>query len=89
MEVLMRMEMEGIGVDTDRLRALSRSFAHQLDGLEDSIYALAGERFNINSSQQLGRILFEKLELPVQKENQEKNAALNRCRCAHHPGRNA
>jgi DNA polymerase-1 len=71
-EVLLRMELRGIAVDTDRLRELSKSFADQLDGLEDSIYALAGEPFNINSSQQLGHILFEKLKLPVQKKTKKR-----------------
>ena len=71
-EVLLRMEMRGIGVDTDRLRTLSKSFADQMGGLEESIYELAGESFNINSSQQLGHILFEKLKLPVQKKTKKR-----------------
>ena len=56
--VLLRMEMAGITVDQDRLRELSKSFASQLEALETSIHALAGEPFNIKSTQQLGRILF-------------------------------
>jgi DNA polymerase-1 len=70
--VLLRMEMAGITVDQDRLRELSKSFAAQLEALETSIHALAGEPFNIKSSQQLGRILFEKLALPVQKKTKKK-----------------
>jgi len=70
--VLMRMEMRGAGIDVDRLHELSKSFEQQLDALEGSIYGLAGEEFNINSSQQLGRILFEKLQLPVQKKTKKK-----------------
>jgi DNA polymerase-1 len=70
--VLMRMEMRGTLVDVDRLHELSKSFEHQLDALEGSIYGLAGEEFNINSSQQMGRILFEKLKLPVQKKTKKK-----------------
>jgi DNA polymerase-1 len=70
--VLMRMEMRGTGIDVDRLNQLSKSFAQQLDALEGSIHGLAGEAFNINSSQQLGRILFEKLNLPVQKKTKKK-----------------
>jgi len=70
--VLMRMEMHGARIDTRRLRELSKSFEQQLDALEGSIYALAGEAFNINSSQQLGRILFEKLKLPVQKKTKKR-----------------
>jgi DNA polymerase I len=72
--VLMQMEMRGTGLDLNRLHELSGSFKQQLDALEGSIYGLAGESFNINSSQQLGRILFEKLELPVQKKTKKKTA---------------
>ena len=70
--VLMKMEMTGIFVDKDRLNLLSKSFEHQLDELEKRIYSVAGEEFNIKSSQQLGKILFEKLELPVQKKTKKK-----------------
>jgi len=70
--VLMRIEMRGVGIDVNRLRELSGSFKQQLDALEGGIYGLAGEAFNINSSQQLGRILFEKLKLPVQKKTKKK-----------------
>jgi DNA polymerase I len=70
--VLMRMELRGTGIDVDRLRTISKAFEHQLENLEGSIYALAGIKFNINSSQQLGQVLFEKLKLPVQKKTQKK-----------------
>jgi DNA polymerase-1 len=70
--VLMRMEMNGVRLDTERLRTLSGSFRKQLAALEDSIHALAGEAFNIKSSQQLGQILFEKLGLPFQKKTKKK-----------------
>ncbi|MGD2099023.1 MAG: DNA polymerase I [Desulfobacterales bacterium] len=70
--VLMNMEMTGTCVDIDRLHELSKSFAHQLEALEGSIYGLAGEEFNINSSKQLGTILFNKLQLPVLKKTKKK-----------------
>ncbi|MFC1856523.1 DNA polymerase I [Thermodesulfobacteriota bacterium] len=70
--VLMKMEMKGVCVDTDRLRLLSKTFEHQLGILEGRIYSFAGEKFNIKSSQQLGKILFEKLKLPVQKKTKKK-----------------
>jgi len=70
--VLLRMEMRGTCVDIDRLHELSKSFEHQLEALEASIYGLAGEEFNINSSQQLGNILFNKLQLPVLKKTKKK-----------------
>ncbi len=70
--VLMEMEKIGVTVDKEVLRSLSQRFAGQLDQLESEIYALAGEAFNINSPQQLGRILFEKLGLPTQKKTKKK-----------------
>jgi DNA polymerase-1 len=70
--VLMRMEMQGTCIDIDRLHELSKSFEHQLEALEAGIYGLAGEEFNISSSQQLGNILFNKLKLPVLKKTKKK-----------------
>jgi DNA polymerase-1 len=70
--VLLRMEMQGTCIDTERLQELSKSFEHQLEALEASIYGLAGEEFNIKSSQQLGNILFNKLNLPVLKKTKKK-----------------
>lgn len=70
--VLMKMEMTGIGIDKEKLSLLSKLFEHQLEDLKDRIFAIAGEGFNINSSQQLGLILFEKLGLPVQKKTKKK-----------------
>jgi DNA polymerase-1 len=70
--VLMNMEMRGTCVDIDRLHELSKSFAHQLEALEASIYGLAGQEFNINSAKQLGDILFNKLQLPVLKKTKKK-----------------
>lgn len=70
--VLMRMEMRGICVDSDRLRLLSKTFEGQITEIESQIYAAAGETFNIQSHQQLGQILFEKLKLPAQKKTKKK-----------------
>jgi DNA polymerase-1 len=70
--VLTRMEMRGVCVDCDRLRLLSKSFESQLSDIETRIYAAAGETFNIQSHQQLGQILFEKLKLPTQKKTKKK-----------------
>ena len=70
--VLTRMEMRGVCVDCDRLRLLSKSFESQLSDIETRIYTAAGETFNIQSHQQLGQILFEKLKLPTQKKTKKK-----------------
>ncbi len=66
--VLARMESAGIGVDTSLLRSLSAEAGARLEELQEAIFGLAGEPFNINSPQQLSRILFEVLELPVVKK---------------------
>ncbi|MFH2090886.1 MAG: DNA polymerase I [Pseudomonadota bacterium] len=70
--VLGNMEMAGIKVDKDTLKLLSHQFELELKTLEQQIYDLAGEEFNINSSQQLGTILFEKLKLPTDKKTKKK-----------------
>ena len=70
--VLMEMEMRGVCLDQDKLRRLSTEFNDQLLRLEQEIHDQAGEVFNIQSSQQLGRILFEKLKLPVVKKTKKK-----------------
>ena len=62
--VLSRMELAGILIDTDFLAGLSVEFGQQRKQLEAEIYELAGEEFNIASSQQLQHILFDKLGLP-------------------------
>lgn len=70
--VLAKMEKAGVRVDKARLRELSERFANQLDELENKIYESAGETFNIKSSQQLGAVLFDKLNLPVKKKTKKK-----------------
>ena len=64
-EVLAEMEHTGIRVDTDVLDSISERLAGELEELEEKIFELAGEEFNINSPQQLGKILFEKMDMPV------------------------
>lgn len=62
--VLARMEAIGIAVDRQMLEDFSRSLAESISKIENQIYELAGEQFTIGSPQQLGRILFEKLNIP-------------------------
>ncbi len=62
--VLARMERAGVMIDRDTLSRLSGRFAQKMAALEDEIYALAGERFNLGSPKQLGEILFDKMSLP-------------------------
>jgi DNA polymerase-1 len=66
--VLAAMETAGIAVDRDQLEAMSVELGAKIQTLESVIHALAGEKFNINSPRQLGRVLFEKLGLPAGKK---------------------
>lgn len=67
-EVLGSMEYTGMKVDKDQLDELKDKFTTIINKLENEIFELAGEPFNINSPKQLGVILFEKLGLPVIKK---------------------
>ena len=58
--VLVEMERAGIRIDRQVLARLSAGFAQKMEGMEEEIYQLAGERFNIASPKQLGDILFGK-----------------------------
>lgn len=66
--VLAEMEARGIRVDKSRLEQLGVELDRNLDQLRAAIYEAAGEPFNINSPQQLGQILFERLGLPTLKK---------------------
>ena len=63
MSVLASMEWEGVKVEPDLLRSLSKKIDKNLETLESEITQKAGEKFNINSPKQLGAILFEKLKI--------------------------
>ena len=67
-EVLGSMEYEGMAVDKNQLENIGNKFKEIISNLEEEIFTMAGEKFNINSPKQLGVILFEKLELPVIKK---------------------
>jgi DNA polymerase-1 len=62
--VLVAMEDNGILLDTDLLREMSMEQGQELLRLEKEIYGSVGHQFNINSPQQLGKVLFEELKLP-------------------------
>lgn len=67
-ETLASMEKTGMYIDKEKLNEFDIEITKNIKELEDSIYKLAGEQFNINSTQQLGIILFEKLGLPTVKK---------------------
>lgn len=68
-DLLYRMEIEGVEVDCELLKKMSRDMHVALDKLTREIHELAGETFNVNSPVQLAKILFEKLQLPHGKKN--------------------
>ncbi|MFZ1684307.1 MAG: DNA polymerase I [Candidatus Zixiibacteriota bacterium] len=70
--VLASMEAEGIKVDTDFLARLSTEMQGRIDEYTKQIYEIAGGKFNINSTQQLSHILFEKLGLPTKGKTAKK-----------------
>lgn len=67
-KVISYMEYEGFNINKKELSDLGNKFSGEIEVLTKKIYNLAGEEFNINSPKQLGKILFEKLDLPVIKK---------------------
>lgn len=66
--VLAEMEHTGVLIDKQELTVYGDGLTDVIDVLQNRIYALAGESFNINSPKQLGTVLFEKLQLPAGKK---------------------
>ncbi|MGP1561082.1 MAG: DNA polymerase I [Helicobacteraceae bacterium] len=67
-KTLLDFEASGIKIDMDFLRAYDEDLQHAIGELEETIYAVAGTIFNINSTQQLGGVLFERLGLPSKRK---------------------
>ena len=67
--VLGKMEVQGMKIDVLELQRQKELFETEIKKLESEIYQLAGLEFNIQSPQQLGEVLFEKLALPIVKKN--------------------
>lgn len=66
--VLIQTEENGAKIDSDALYEQSNDLSQRIIGLESKAHELAGESFNLGSPKQLGKILFEKLEIPVVKK---------------------
>lgn len=67
-KVLLKMERSGIYVDTEELNRMKLELTTDLSQLEEETYALAGEKFNLKSPKQLGKVLYQKLEItPLKK----------------------
>ena len=73
--VLFDMETQGVAVDTNTLAQLSARYNQEIQEILEKIYELAGEKFNVNSTQQLGKVLFEKLKIGAgtKKSKESKN----------------
>ena len=67
-EVLSNMQWNGMYVDKEELEDFGKELTEKLETITKIIYEMAGEEFNINSTKQLGEILFEKMKLPVIKK---------------------
>lgn len=67
-EVLSNMQWNGMYVDKTELEQFGKELTDKLEVITKIIYEMAGEEFNINSTKQLGEILFEKMKLPVVKK---------------------
>ena len=67
-EVLSDMQWNGMYVDKEELEQFGKELTSKLETITKIIYEMAGEEFNINSTKQLGEILFEKMKLPVIKK---------------------
>ena len=67
-KVLAKMQYNGIYVDKEELIEYGRNIKLEIEEKTNNIYRLSNQEFNINSSKQLGKVLFEDLKLPVQKK---------------------
>lgn len=70
-DVLFDMEAEGVRIDLETSKQFEKRYREEIARLTDEIYRQAGEKFNINSPMQLGKILFEKLQLPAPKKSKK------------------
>lgn len=70
-KILMEMEYAGVKVDLRFLEKAAQSMRDRIAAIEKEIYELAGYEFNLNSSQQLGELLFEKMNMPVKKRTRK------------------
>ncbi len=70
--VLLLMERNGVAVDTTMLNEMSQSLGEQVAALEEKIFAEAKHEFNINSPLQLGKVLFEEMQLPTTRRGKGK-----------------
>ena len=83
--VLTRMERNGVALDIELLRQMSRRLGEQLLKLEAEIYNTVGHRFNVNSPQQLSSVLFQELKLLPSRKTKSTGASVLEELRGHHP----
>lgn len=72
--VLAKMEQNGVKIDTSYLSTLNEAMCHEIGKLENEIFELAGESFNVNSPKKVGEILFDKLNLKTKSRQTSKHS---------------
>lgn len=70
-KVLAKVEMNGVHIDSDKLKELSKEFESLLKQIEKDIFSEVGYEFNLNSPLQLREVLFETLDLPQKKQTKK------------------
>ena len=86
--VLYTMEKEGVAIDAAQLEQFSNMLSQRIAACEEVIFGYSGYPFNINSTKQLGELLFEKLAIPVLKKTKtgySTNAEVLEKLRGHHP----
>ncbi|MEW6456536.1 MAG: DNA polymerase I [Acidobacteriota bacterium] len=71
MEVLAHMELAGVKIDLEILKKLSKELEAEIEKIQEEIFSKSGTEFNINSPKQMAEVLFDKLNLPVQKRTKK------------------
>ena len=62
-DVLQKMELEGINLDTNILLDFSKKLSKDIEKIEGNIYNISGEKFNLSSPKQMGEVLFDKMKI--------------------------
>ncbi|QHD65345.1 DNA polymerase I [Neorickettsia findlayensis] len=66
--VIKHIEKNGISVDVEQLHSLSTQISSELEEIENKIFDTAGKTFSLQSPKQLGKVLFEEMQIPIQKK---------------------
>ena len=72
---LTQMQRYGVAIDVDTLKRMSDELSENLNSIRDNMYQTIGHQFNLNSSQQLGGVLFDELRLPTAKKKRAKSGS--------------